>query len=172
MTSNINNTGKNYNIEKKEQKLNRFSHNIIKRKRIKKLIMEKSQNEEFISNSNKKENKNNTIKDKISNYENSILDNDSINEIIKEFEKEIEAEEKKENNIKLNYKKRNNNISINDTLKFSFFSDNDFSIISKDSTNNSKNKMKKKHYYKTKNMDMEKDTDFVIYGNKSKSVKK
>ena len=172
MTSNINNTGKNYNIEKKEQKLNRFSHNIIKRKRIKKLIMEKSQNEEFISNSNKKENKNNTIKDKISNYENSILDNDSINEIIKEFEKEIEAEEKKENNIKLNYQKRNNNISINDTLKFSFFSDNDFSIISKDSTNNSKNKMKKKHYYKTKNMDMEKDTDFVIYGNKSKSVKK
>ena len=175
LTSNINKSEQklkyNYNSGKKVEKLNRFSHNIIKRKRIKKLIMEKSQNEEFLSNSNKMENKNNTLKDKISNYENSILDNDSINEIIKEFEKEIEAEEKKEKNIK-NYQKRNNNISHNDTLKFSFFSDNDFSIISKDSTNNSKNKIKKKHYYKTKNMDMEKDNDFIIYGNKSKSVKK
>ena len=158
----------------KIQKNNRYSHNIINRKRMKKYIMEKSKNEEFISNSNKKENINTKINDKKKLYNNSIFDNDSINEIIKEFEKEIEEEEKKEKLKKIKNKTKNEkiNISNNDSLKFSFFSDNDYSIISRDSTNNSKIKIKKK-YYKTKNVDMEKNYDFMIQGiKKNKSVNK
>ena len=141
---------------------------------MKKYIMEKSKNEEFISNSNKKENINTKINDKKKLYNNSIFDNDSINEIIKEFEKEIEEEEKKEKLKKIKNKTKNEkiNISNNDSLKFSFFSDNDYSIISRDSTNNSKIKIKKK-YYKTKNVDMEKNYDFMIQGIKTnKSVNK
>ena len=134
--------------------------------------MEKSQNEEFISVSNKKESKSSKLKDKISNYEASILDNDSINEIIQEFEKEIEDEEKREKEIKdKNESKKGNNMSNNDSIKFSYISDNDFSFLSKDSTNNSKIK-KKIHYYKTKNVDMEKNYDFVIYGTKKNKTKK
>ena len=175
---------KDYNSCNKIQKINRYKHNIINRKKIKKFVMEKSLNEEFISNSNKKANKNGVLRDKISNYEASILDNDSINEIIMEFEKEIETEEKMEKNMKIinnnknitNINNRNENkiinISNNDTLKYSFFSDNEFSFLSKDSTNNSKIKKNKKHYYKTKNVDMEKNYDFVIYGTKkNKNVK-
>ena len=144
----------------------RYSHNIVNRKKMRKLVMEKCLNEEFISQSNKKK-KNNIIPKlkKINFIENSMIDNDSLNEIIKEFEKEIEDEEKKENKCK------KINLSYNDTLRFSFLSDNDYSIMSKDSTNNSK--IKKIHYYKTKNIDMEKNYDFIIYGNKNKnSLKK
>ena len=134
--------------------------------------MEKSLNEEFISASNKKENKASQLKDKISNYETSIIDNDSINEIILEFEKEIEDEEKKEKEIKdKNETKKGINMSNNDSIKFSYISDNDFSFLSKDSTNNSKIK-KKIRYYKTKNVDMEKNYDFAIYGTKKNKTKK
>ena len=156
--NNISNSGN------KLKKTNRYSHNIINRKKIRKLVMEKSLNEEFISKSNKKE-KNNKNTKRIKCFENSLIDNESLNEIIKEFEKENEEEEKKENlNKKLN-------ISNNDSLKFSFLSDNEYSIVSRDSANNSK--IKKLHYYKTKKMDMEKNYDFIIYGKKKKnSLKK
>ena len=155
-----------FNSVNKIQKINRYSHNIINRKKIKKLVMEKSQNEEFISKSNKKENNASKLKGRINNYENSILDNDSINEIIQEFEKEIEDEEKREKDKKAkNKNKKGNKVSNNDSIKFSYISDNDFSFMSKDSMNNSRIK-KKVHYYKTKNVDMEKNYDFVIYGTK------
>ena len=176
LVQNLNkNSDKNINPNKIIEKMNiikrnnRYSHNIINRKKMKKFVMEKSQNAEFISNSNKKEDKNEEIKDNINNNENSIIGNDSLKEIIQEFEKEIEEEEKRE---KINKKQKINN-SNNDTLIFSYFSDNDYSILSKDSTNNSKNKIIKKHYYKTKNVDMEKNFDFMIQGvKKNKSVKK
>ena len=145
VSSNNNTSGKknDFNSVNRIQKINRYSHNIINRKKIKKLVMEKSQNEEFISVSNKKESKSSKLKDKISNYEASILDNDSINEIIQEFEKEIEDEEKREKEIKdKNESKKGNNMSNNDSIKFSYISDNDFSFLSKDSTNNSKIKKK------------------------------
>ena len=172
--SNNNSSGKksDFNSVNKIQKINRYSHNIINRKKIKKLIMEKSQNEEFISVPNKKESKDSKLKDKISNYEASIIDKDSINEIIQEFEKEIEDEEKREKEIKnKNEIKKGNNMSNNDSIKFSYISDNDFSFLSKDSTNNSKIK-KKIRYYKTKNVDMEKNYDFAIYGTKKNKSKK
>ena len=170
--NNISGKKSDFNSVNKIQKIKRYSHNIINRKKIKKLIMEKSLNEEFISASNKKENKTSQLKDKISNYETSIIDNDSINEIILEFEKEIEDEEKKEKEIKdKNETKKGINMSNNDSIKFSYISDNDFSFLSKDSTNNSKIK-KKIHYYKTKNVDMEKNYDFAIYGTKKNKSKK
>ena len=176
-TPNIINLGNNniINIKKNNNIIRspRYSHNIVSRKRKKKLVMEKKHNEEFIIQSNKG-NKNNRnadikdIKDKISYNESSIIDNDSLNEIILEFEKEIEAEERNKNDRKIVNMSNNDN-----SIKFSFFSDNDFSIISKDSTNISKVQKRKKHYFKTKNIDMEKNYDFVIYGTKkNKSLKK
>ena len=159
------------------KKNKRYTHNIFNRKKKKKLVMEKGCNEEFISNSNKKENKIGDMKDKISYYDCSIIDNDSLHEIIQEFEREIEDEERRNNNMKIkNIKNGNKKINIsntNDSIKFSFFSDNDYSIISKDSNNNNKTKKRKIHYYKTRNVDMEKNYDFVIYGTKrNKSLKK
>ncbi len=142
----------------------RFSHNIFNRKKKKKLVMEKSLNEQFISNSNKYKSYDNT-KDKISCCESSInLDNDSINEIIKEFEKEIEDEEKKEKIYK-NYKqdKKINNGENMDGLISGFVSENEnISNMSKGSTNSSKIKNKKVRYYKTKNYELEKNIDFYI----------
>ena len=155
-----------FNKVNKIQKINRYAHNIVNRKKIKKLVMEKSLNEEFISMSNKKENKSSKLKDRISNYESSIIDNDSINEVIKEFEKEIEEEEKREKDMKKDENKKENNGIINDnSFKSSFFSDNDFSFLNKDSAK------KKVHYYKTKNVDMEKNYDFAIYGTKNHTSK-
>ena len=174
--NNIINIKKNNNIIRSP----RYSHNIISRKRKKKLVMEKKHNEEFIMQSNKGNNNNNNrnadikdIKDKISYYDSSIIDTDSLNEIILEFEKEIEAEERKKNDENKNGKKIVNISNNDNSIKFSFFSDNDFSIMSKDSTNISKIQKRKKHYFKTKNIDMEKNYDFVIYGTKkNKSLKK
>ena len=155
-----------FNKVNKIQKINRYAHNIVNRKKIKKLVMEKSLNEEFISMSNKKENKSSKLKDRISNYESSVIDNDSINEVIKEFEKEIEEEEKREKDMKKDENKKENNGIINDnSFKSSFFSDNDFSFLNKDSAK------KKVHYYKTKNVDMEKNYDFAIYGTKNHTSK-
>ena len=72
--SNINNNNQNKN--------KRFNHNIVNRKKNKKLVMEKSLNEQFISCSNKSKN-NDFTKDKISCCESSInIDNDSINDIM------------------------------------------------------------------------------------------
>ena len=144
------------------KKNNRFSHNIFNRKKKKKLVMEKSLNEQFISNSNKYKSNDNT-KDKISCYESSInLDNDSINEIIKEFEKEIEDEEKKEK-IYQNYKQDKKINNDMDGLFSGFVSENEnISNMSKGSTNSSKIKNKKVRYYKTKNYELEKNIDFFI----------
>ena len=124
--------------------------------------MEKSLNEQFISNSNKYKSNDNT-KDKISCYESSInLDNDSINEIIKEFEKEIEDEEKKEK-IYQNYKQDKKINNDMDGLFSGFVSENEnISNMSKGSTNSSKIKNKKVRYYKTKNYELEKNIDFFI----------
>ena len=83
-----------------------------------------------------------SIKEKISYCESSIIDNDSINDIIKEFEKEIEDEEKKDKISKnTSQKKIKNSLDITD--KFSFLSENDnniskYSNMSKGSTNDSK----------------------------------
>ena len=146
------------------KKNNRYSHNIINRKKKKKLVMEKSLNEQFISQCNKCKSNDNT-KDKISCIESSInLDNDSINEIIKEFEKEIEDEEKKyKANKKSNKNEKINNGENIDGFIFSFISDNDnFSNMSKGSTNSSKIKNKRVRYYKTKNYELEKNIDFYI----------
>ena len=174
-----NNINNNKKIEKNENnELNnnkdlkknnkRYMHNIINRKKIKKLVMEKRNNEAFISNSNKKENKNNfSLKDRISYCESSIIDNDSLNDIIKEFEKEIEEDEKKESDKKLNNNKNKKIDASNDSDNFIFsFSDNDFSNVMKNSNNNMSKLKKKIHYYKPKNVDMEKNYDFIIYPTK------
>ena len=163
-SNNISKDKSNNNINK-NNKNKRYNHNIINRKKNKKLVMEKSLNEQFISSSNKSKN-NDFTKDKISCCESSInIDNDSINDIIKEFEKEIEAEEKK-NKPNKNSKKRIeiNNIDYNnDNLLFSFLSENDnYSNLSKGSTDDSKIKKKKVRYYKTKNFELEKNYDFFI----------
>ena len=169
-----------YNKKKTNNKNARYAHNIVSRKRKKKLVMEKRHNVEFIKQSNKKNNiknqKSNT-RDKIGYYDSSIidLDTDSINEIIKEFEKEIEDEERKENDKKINNHKIINISLNNESNKYSFFSDNDYSVMSmsKDSTNISKINKRKIYYFKTKNIDMEKNYDFTIYGiKKNKSLKK
>ena len=142
----------------------RFSHNIINRKKKKKLVMEKSLNEQFISQNNKNKTCEYT-KDKISCCESSIiLDNDSINEIIKEFEKEIENEEKKDNLDKDSCQKKIkiNNEENTDVFINSFASDNNNFSMSKGSTNDSKIKKRKVRYYKTKNFEPEKNYDFFI----------
>ena len=151
----------------------RYNHNIINRKKKKKLVMEKSLNEQFISKPNKNKYNDNT-KDKISYCESSLnLDNDSINEIIKEFEKEIEDEEKKGKTTKSSSKRQEININENnDNFVFSFLSENDNnSNMSKGSTNDSKVKKRKVRYYKTKNFDMEKNYDFFISPTKLKNKK-
>ena len=151
----------------------RYNHNIINRKKKKKLVMEKSLNEQFISKTNKNKNNDNT-KDKISCCESSInLDNDSINDIIKEFEKEIEDEEKKGKTTKNSSKRQEININENnDNFVFSFISENDNnSNMSKGSTNDSKVKKRKVRYYKTKNFDMEKNYDFFLSPTKLKNKK-
>ena len=151
----------------------RYNHNIINRKKKKKLIMEKSLNEQFISKKKNKSSEN--TKDKISICESSInLDNDSFNDIIREFEKEIEIEEKKDK-INKNYSQNKciNNGGDNKGLIYSFVSENDnFSNMSKGSTNDSKIKIKKVRYYKTKNFDMEKNYDFFISPSKIRKNKK
>ena len=152
----------------------RYNHNIINRKKNKKLIMEKSLNEQFISKSNRNKSNENT-KDKISCCESSInLDNDSINDIIKEFENEIEKEEQKDKASKnSSQKKIINNSENNDYLIYSFASENDnLSNMSKGSTNDSKVKKRKVRYYKTKNYDMEKNYDFCISSTKKRKTKK
>ena len=156
------------------KKNKRFNHNIINRKKNQKLIMEKSLNEQFIQQNNKCKSNDNT-KDKISCIESSInLDNDSINEIINEFEKEIEYEEKKEQISKNSSQKKeiNSYSAKNDNLVFSFLSENDNNSMSKGSTNDSKIKKNKVRYYKTKNIDMEKNCDFLISPSKLKDKKK
>ena len=99
----------------------RLNHNIINRKRKKNLVMEKSLNEQFISKTNKNKNNENT-KDKISCCESiyfpiNNIDNDSINEIIREFEKELEDEERKRKFIE----DRSKNKVINKTENFDGF---------------------------------------------------
>ena len=151
----------------------RFNHNIINRKKKKKLMMEKSLNEQFISKPNKNKCNDNT-KDRISHCESSInLDNDSINDIIKEFEKEIEDDEKKDILSKNSSKRKEININENnENFVFSFFSENDNnSNMSKGSTNDSKVKKRKVRYYKTKNFDMEKNYDFFISPTKLRNKK-
>ena len=141
----------------------RLAHNIISRKKKKKLVMEKSLNEQFLSQNNKIKNVD-SIKEKISCCE-SIIDNDSINEIIKEFEKEIEDEEKREKLGKSTIQKKNiNNVENIDNVMLSFLSENDNNIsnMSKGSTNDSKIRKRKVRYYKTKNIVMEKNYDFFI----------
>ena len=153
----------------------RFNHNIISRKKKNRLVMEKSLNEQFISKNNKIKSSENT-RDKISFCESSInLDNDSINEIIKEFEKEMELEEKKDKLIKDSSQKKliiNNSENV-EGFFYSFVSDNDnFSInMSKGSTNDSKVKKKKVRYYKTKNFELEKNYDFFISPTKIRNEK-
>ena len=163
--NNINKDKSNNQINNNQNKNKRFNHNIVNRKKNKKLVMEKSLNEQFISSNNKPKN-NDFTKDKISCCESSInIDNDSINDIIKEFEKEIEAEEKKnKQNKNLTKRKEINNIeNNNDNLLFSFLSENDnYSNLSKGSTDDSKIKKKKVRYYKTKNFELEKNYDFFI----------
>ena len=160
-----------YNADSKlNQNNKRFSHNIINRKKKKKLVMEKSLNEQFLCQ-NKIKNMD-CIKEKISYCESSIIDNDSINDIIKEFEKEIEDEEKKDKISKNTSQKKNKN-SLDITDKFSFLSENDnniskYSNMSKGSTNDSKIKKRKVRYYKTKNFDMEKNCDFFINSTRKK----
>ncbi len=148
----------------------RLNHNIINRKRKKKLVMEKSLNEQFLSKSNKSMTNENT-KDKISYCEISNIDNDSINEIIREFEKELEDEERKEklNKDKLKDKLLNNTENF-DGLMYTFLTDIDnFSNISKGSTNDSKVKKRKVRYYKTKNYELEKNYDFFISPSRKKN---
>ena len=148
----------------------RLNHNIINRKRKKKLVMEKSLNEQFLSKSNKSKTNDNT-KDKISYCESSNIDNDSINEIIREFEKELEDEERKEklNKDKLKDKLLNNTENF-DGLMYTFLTDIDnFSNISKGSTNDSKVKKRKVRYYKTKNYELEKNYDFFISPSRKKN---
>ena len=152
----------------------RFNHNIVNRRKNKKLVMEKSLNEQFISNAYKSKN-NDFTKDKISYCESSInIDNDSINDIIKEFEKEIEAEEKRNKQFKNLFKRKelNNIENNNDNLLFSFLSENDnYSNLSKGSTDDSKIKKRKVRFYKTKNLELEKNYDFFISPTKSKKKK-
>jgi len=155
----------------------RLNHNIINRKRKKNLVMEKSLNEQFISKSNKSKNNENT-KDKISCCEStyfpiSNIDNDSINEIIREFEKELEDEERKEKLIKDRTKnKLINNTENCDGFMYSFLTDNDnISNVSKGSTNDSKVKKRKVRYYKTKNYELEKNYDFFISPSKAPKKK-
>ena len=154
----MNNKNKNQNINK-----NRYKHNIINRKRMRKLTIERGQSAEFISKFNNKIN--GSSKEKTS-YCESIINNDSINEIIKEFEKEMEESEKKngeKNEDKVdNQKDRVIHQSQSENLLYSFYSENDLNRA-KDSNNNSKIKPRKKHYFKTKNIDMEKTYDFIIY---------
>ena len=130
---------------------NRLKHNIINRKKH-----VKRKEEDFIPN--KKKNNINDFEDNI-NFCESIFDDKSIRDIIEEFEKEIELEEsaKKEQNKKIDL-----NDNQNDNLILSSISDYDFSNKSK---NLNKSKIKK-HYYKTKNIDMEKNYDFMIYPTK------
>ena len=160
-----NNISKDKSNNNNQNKNKRFNHNIVNRKKNKKLVMEKSLNEQFISCSNKSKN-NDFTKDKISCCESSInIDNDSINDIIKEFEKEMEAEEKKNKQNKTTTKRIGiNNIDYNnDNLLYSFLSENDnYSNLSKGSTDDSKIRKKKVRYYKTKNFELEKNYDFFI----------
>jgi hypothetical protein len=148
----------------------RYKHNIINRKRKRKLIIEREQSAEFISKFN---NKNNGSSKEKTSYLESIINNDSINEIIKEFEKEIEEGENK--NVEKNENKVDNqkdkviHQSQSENLIYSFYSENDLSRA-QDSNNNSKTKPRKKHYFKTKNIDMEKNYDFIIYPTK-KNIK-
>ena len=167
--NNINNKNNNQNINK-----NRYKHNIINRKRMRKLAIEREQSAEFISKFSNKNKKNGSSKEKASYYE-SIIDNDSINEIIKEFEKEIkEIEESEKKNGEKNEDKIDNqkdkviHQSQSENLIYSFYSENDHNRA-QDSNNNSKAKPKKKHYFKTKNIDMEKNYDFIIYPTKKKN---
>jgi hypothetical protein len=148
----------------------RYKHNIINRKRKRKLTIEREQSAEFISKFN---NKNNGSSKEKTSYLESIINNDSINEIIKEFEKEIEEGENK--NVEKNEDKVDNqkdkviHQSQSENLIYSFYSENDLSRA-QDSNNNSKTKPRKKHYFKTKNIDMEKNYDFIIYPTK-KNIK-
>ena len=155
---NMNNKNQNQNINK-----NRYKHNIINRKRIRKLTIERRQSAEFISKFNNKIN--GSLKEKTS-YCESIINNDSINEIIKEFEKEIEESEKKndeKNEDKVdNQKDKVIHQSQSENLFYSFYSENDLNRA-QDSNNNTKIKPRKKLYFKTKNIDMEKNYDFIIY---------
>ena len=166
------NSSKNRDMQNNKNK--RFNHNIVNRRKNKKLVMEKSLNEQFISSTYKSKN-NEFTKDKISCCESSInIDNDSINDIIKEFEKEIEDEEKKEQISKRSTKRKelNSTDNNNDNLIFSFLSEydnyNNYSNLSKGSTNDSKIKKRKVRYYKTKNFELEKNYDFFISPTKSK----
>ena len=149
-------------------KNNRYKHNIINRKRMRKLAIEREQSEEFISKIN---NKNNGSSKEKASYSESIIDNDSINEVIREFEKEIEESEKKNNEKNEDKTDGQKNKVIHESqseyLICSFYSENDLNKA-KDSNNNSKPKPRKKHYFKTKNIDMEKNYDFIIYPTKKK----
>ena len=138
---------------------NRLNHNIINRKKLKKPV--KMKVEDFISYN--KDNNNNAFKEKI-NFCESIFDDKSIIDIIEEFEKEIEIEESEKN------KKKVLNDKQSDKLLLSNISDYD---MGNKSQNINKSKINKKHYYKTKNIDMEKNYDFMIYPTKKdKSQKK
>jgi len=147
---------------------NRYKHNIINRKRIRKLAIEREQSEEFLSKFN---NKNNGSSKEKAIYCESIIDNNSINEIIREFEEEIEESEKKNKEKNENKVDEQNNKVLHESqsenLLCSFYSENDLNKA-KDSNNNSKPKPRKKHYFKTKNIDMEKNYDFIIYPTKKK----
>lgn len=149
-------------------KNNRYKHNIINRKRMRKLAIEREQSEEFISKIN---NKNNGSSKEKASYCESIIDNDSINEVIREFEEEIEESEKKNNGKNEDKTDEQKNKVIHESqsehLICSFYSENDLNKA-KDSNNNSKPKPRKKHYFKTKNIDMEKNYDFIIYPTKKK----
>ena len=134
---------------------NRLNHNNINRKKVIKPV--KSKEDDIFPY--KKENNINDFEDKI-NFCESIFDDKSIIDIIEEFEKEIEIEEIEKN-------KKNKKDTVNDkqsdNLILSTISDKNFG---NESQNLTKSTIKKKHYYKTKNIDMEKNYDFMIYPTK------
>ena len=140
---------------------NRLNHNIINRKKVKQPF--KGKENDFIPYN--KGNKINGVEDQI-NFCESIFDDKSIKDIIEEFEKEIEIEEikKKEEN-----KENVLNDKQSDNLFLSTISDFDFDNKSQSL---SKSNIKKKHYYKTKNIDMEKNYDFMIYPTKKDKPQK
>ena len=137
----------NVNINRK-----RLNHNIINRKKVKKPVNMKEN--DFIQYN--QENNINGLEDKI-NFCESIFDDKSIKDIIEEFEKEIEIEETEKNKKKAIHDKQNDNLFLSTISNYDFSNKNQ---------NLSKSKIKKKHYYKTKNIDMEKNYDFMIYPTK------
>ena len=157
INNNINKDSVSLNVNMKRSRLN---HNIINRKKIQK--PEKKKDEDFIPKF-KEKNIKNELGDK-NNFCENIFDDKSIKDIIEEFEKEIEIEESERKRKNVLNDKQSDNLFIS--------SISDFDVGDK-SQNLNKSKVKKKHYYKTKNIDMEKNYDFMIYPTKKdKSPKK